>query len=69
MGCFASAVCLEEGGLVLHQLPHHHHHPVEEERRGGAGVQRLWPLHEAAWGETSQTLLAHRNMESKCPAT
>lgn len=68
MGCFASAVCLEEGGPVLHQLPHHHHHPVEKKRGGGAGVQRLWPLHEAAWGETSQTL-AHRKMDSKCPAT
>ncbi|CAG09158.1 unnamed protein product [Tetraodon nigroviridis] len=27
--------------------------PCEEERRGGAGVQRLWPLHEAAWGSST----------------
>lgn len=35
---------------VLHQLPHQHHHTVEAQCRGRTCVQRLWPLHEAAWG-------------------
>lgn len=60
-GCFTTTVCLKKGGPVLHQLSHHHHHLVEEKCRGGAGVQRLWPLHETAWGETPQTLLKDRN--------
>lgn len=61
LGCFTATVCLKKGGPVLHQLSHHHHHLVEEKCRGGAGVQRLWPLHEAARGETPQTLLENRN--------
>lgn len=60
-GCFTATVCLKKGGPVLHQLSHHHHHLVEEKCRRGAGVQRLWPLHETAWGETPQTLLKNRN--------
>lgn len=46
-----AAVCLEEGGPVLHQLSHHHHHPVATKRRGRASLQCLWPLHETPWGE------------------
>lgn len=55
--CFCTAVCLEEGGPVLHQLSHHHHHPVETKRGGRAGVQRLRPLHEASRGKRRRASL------------
>lgn len=55
MNCFVcvTIVDLQTDRPLLRQLPDEHNHLVAQERGGGAGVQRMWALHEAARGEFS----------------
>lgn len=41
---------------MLHELPYQHYYTVEEERGRGTGVQRLWTVHEASWGQYYKAL-------------
>lgn len=53
-GALGPAVLVPPSRPLLYQLPHHHDHAVAAERRGGACVQRLRALHEAARSESAR---------------